>query len=130
MGMYTEFHFNTRLKGDTPKDVIHVLKYMVGISNVSPSPMPKHEFFKCDRWRFLFTMDSYYFDSITHSILEHDDILEGYVLSVRSNLKNYGGEIEKFLSFIWPYIEKADDELLGFKRYEEDEEPTLIFYKR
>ena len=125
MGMYTEFHFNTELKKDTPQSVIDILSFMVGDKKKEPNK-PVHEFFECARWKYLFTMDSYYFSADTYSTLRYDDISESYFLCVRSNLKDYDNEIVKFLDFISEYIED-DEEFLGFYRYEEEKKPTLIY---
>lgn len=128
MGMYTEFHFNSELKEDVPESVLAVLRYMLPSDNEQPEPpLPDHPFFKCERWRMLLTMDSYYFDADTHSTLrlDHD---ESYYLCVRSNLKNYDNEINRFVDWITPYLDKFGGEFLGFKRYEEIEVPTLLYH--
>ena len=128
MGMYTELHFNSELKKDVPIQVIDVLKYMVKDRKKKPT-LPEHSFFECERWTMLFVCDSYYFDADTHSTLRFDDISNAYYLCVRANLKNYGEEIRKFLDWITPYLEKYEGEFLGFYRYEESEQPTLIYHK-
>lgn len=71
--------------------------------------------------------DSYYFDADTHSTLRFDDISDSYYLCIRTNLKNYGQEIRHFVDWIMPYLDKFEGEFLGFSRYEETEEPTLIY---
>jgi len=126
MGMYTEIHFNSELKENLDKNVIDILQYMLNHSEDKP-PLPDHEFFKCSRWDMLFMCDSYYFDADTHSTLRFDDISNAYYLCIRSNLKNYDDEIEKFIDWIQPYLEKFKDDFLGFYRYEESEQPTLIY---
>lgn len=125
MGMYTEIHFNSELRRDTPSEVLAVLRYMLGDGD--EPPLPDHPLFSTTRWRYLFTMDSYYFDADTHSTLRFDDIAKTHFLCVRSNIKNYDGEIEAFLDWIDPYLEKYPGDFLGFSRYEETEQPTLIF---
>ena len=64
-----------------------------------------------------------------YTYLSADDISNAYYLCVRANLKNYGEEIRKFLDWITPYLEKYEGEFLGFYRYEESEQPTLIYHK-
>jgi transcription termination factor NusB len=127
MGMYTEFIFAVELEKSTPKNVIEILQYMANHENDMPE-LPQHEFFKCDRWDFLLSCDSCYFSGITNSIIEFDDIIKRHFLTVRSNLKNYDGEIRKFLSWLKPYINDKDHSFLGYFRYEEDDEPNLIYY--
>ena len=127
MGMYTEIHFNSELKSDTPEDVINILKYMVGDLENEPESKQDHELFGDTRWKFMLRCDSYYFDADTHSTLRFDDISNRYYLCVRSNLKNYGNEIENFVEWVKAYLDKTKGEFLGFSRYEETEEPVLIY---
>lgn len=126
MGMYTELHFNAELKQDTPKEIINILQTMLG-KKEKPEMFPKHAFFQTARWSFMLQCDSYYFDAATYSILKYDKISKSYYLCIRCNFKNYDDEIEKFISWIKPYLAKDEDEFLGFYRYEETEQPTLIF---
>lgn len=129
MGMYTELHFNVELAEDVPGDVIDILKFMVGDSEEEPKKLPRHKLFESTRWRFMLRTDSYYFPADTHSTLRYDDIGKSYYLCIRTNLKNYDSEIEKFISWIDPYIDiyTQQGDFLGFYRYEEDNEPTLIY---
>ena len=49
-------------------------------------------------------------------------------LVVRSDFKNYNGEIGKFFDWITPYIEKGGDKtFIGYSLYEEDDEPKLYY---
>lgn len=129
MGMYTAIHFNSELNIPKECGVAEVLKYMVGGRETEPE-LPEHLLFKTERWRFMLQCDSYYFDEDTHSTLRWDEISEAYYLCIRSNLKNYDSEIEQFIKWIMPYCAtKQDGDFLGFYRYEEDEEPTLIYYQ-
>lgn len=130
MGMYTEFVFASELKKETPEEIINILKDMVNGNSYNTYSIPNHEFFKCDRWKCLFTGDSYYFDGGTMSKITYDDITKTYFLTVRSNLKNYDSEIERFLDFIYPYLDEKYDtsDFLGYYRYEENREPDLIYY--
>lgn len=127
MGMYTEIHFNAELKRDTPEDVLSVLRYMVG-GAVIPARMPDHPLFSTSRWAYMLTCDSYYFAADSRSTLRGDDIAGCFFLCVRSNLKNYEAEIEKFIDWITPYVDAGDGDFLGFLRYEETEWPTLIHH--
>ena len=69
--------------------------------------------------------DSYHFDGITDSSITYDVITKRYNLNVRCNLKNYDGEISKFLDFIFPYVITYG--FIGYTRYEEFELPYLIW---
>ena len=128
MGMYTEFHFNASLKENTPIEIIEVLQTMLGDEKVLLNTL-KHPLFttKDSRWRFMLQCDSYCFDADTHSTLRYDDIGKSYYLCIRCNLKNYENEIENFVDWIKPYLDKQKGDFLGFSRYEETEQPTLIF---
>lgn len=44
---------------------------------------------------------------------------------MRVFLKNYNSEIEEFLDWLEPYIETND--FIGYMKYEEFEDPTLIY---
>lgn len=129
MGMYTELHFNSALKEDTPADVLDVLRYMVGLHGTLVALLPEHQLFQTERWKYMLRGDSYYFDADTHSTLRYDDIANQHFLCIRCNLKNYSDEIEKFIDWIMPHLDKFPGEFLGFYRYEESEEPTLIYQK-
>ncbi len=126
MGMYTELHYNTELKRDVPENVLDLLRFMLGKIEQSPET-PEHALFDTDRWTHMLRHDSYYFDADTHSTLRYDQIAEGYFLCIRCNLKNYDQEIEKFIEWIRPYIAGLDGDFLGFMRYEETEDPVLIY---
>ncbi|HBG5345126.1 TPA: hypothetical protein SOK46_002689 [Clostridioides difficile] len=129
MGMYTEFVCAIELKKDTPKEVINILNNMIeGEDRYDITP--PHPFFECRRWRWLFIMDSYSFSGRSNTMFEYDDIAKTHYLTIRSNLKNYDDEINKFLNWIKPYIQIhcEDDEFLGYSRYEECRNPELIYY--
>lgn len=130
MGMYTAIHFNSKLNVTKDSDTAKMLKYMLGERKTRPR-LPDHPLFKTDRWQIMLRCDSYYFDEDTHSTLRWDEISEAYYLCIRSNLKNYDDEIEKFIDWIMPHCGKykEDGDFLGFYRYEEDETPTPIYYK-
>lgn len=129
--MYTALHFSAELKKDTPEMVVDVLNKMVNgkLPFEDPKELPDHEFFKCDRWCFLFTMDSYYFSADTHCSFRFDEIAGAWFLTVTSNIKNYDGEIQKFIDWIMPYVAESTNDFLGYYRYEENREPTLIYKK-
>lgn len=126
MGMYTELHFNARLKPDVPTPVLEILNYMIGYDKFAPAH-PDHPLFNTSRWGVMLRCSSYYFDADTTSTLRYDDISKQHSLCIRTNFKNYDGEIEKFINWIRPYLDKDEGDFLGFHRYEETEEPTLIY---
>lgn len=46
-------------------------------------------------------------------------------VNIRANLKNYDNEIDKFLHWLAPYIDTEG--FIGYTRYEEYDDPTLIY---
>ena len=130
MGMYTEIHFNSKMKEDLPESVVAILLAMCDGQGVEGITLPDHAFFRSTRWAYLCRTDSYYFDADTHSTFRFDEISDAHFLCIRSNLKNYDDEITLFLDWIYPYLDKMEDDFLGFYRYEESEAPTLIYYGR
>ena len=75
MGMYTELHFNAELRKDVPQEVLNVLSYMLDSDKDRPA-LPDHPLFRTQRWLFMLTCDSYYFDADTHSTLRFDEIFD------------------------------------------------------
>ena len=127
MGMYTELIFGASLKKNTPKEVIDVLKYMIGDIKEKPIDFP----FSGNR--SLFLSGSYYFgvcDPVKK--LWFDTIDNSYKISTRSNLKNYNNEIETFLEWIKPYIESGSgsNNMYAIVTYEEDYEPTIYYLNK
>jgi len=126
MGMYTELNIGVSLRSDTPLNVINIIEYMLSDDNMKMCDMPfDHPLFSTERWHFMLLCGSYYFDGQPDSHMVRDDIDHEYKCNVRCNLKNYDNEIELFLDFIRPYLVTRG--FLGYKRYEEDGEPTLIY---
>lgn len=125
MGMYTELNIGVAFKKDTPNNVINILKYMLSEDETVQYELPDHPLFRTARWSIMLVCDSYYFDGQTDSSLRYDDISEQYYLNVRCNLKDYDDEIKKFMDFIQPYLDTRG--FLGYTRYEEDDDPTLIY---
>ena len=124
MGMYTELNIGVDLTPSTPDSVIEVLNYMLG-NKEDMVEVPDHPLFQTERWRYMLGSDSCYFDGRTDSSMVRDAVTGVYALNVRCNLKNYDGEISKFLDFIFPYVRTYG--FIGYTRYEEFELPYLIW---
>ena len=120
MGMYTELVLGVEIK--PTESVLGILRYMLGDTN-DYGQHDNHELFTTDRWSYMLVSDSYYFDGQTDSKLYEDH--GKYYLNIRCNLKNYCGEIKKFLDWLCPYIVTAG--FIGYTRYEEFDDPTLIY---
>lgn len=125
MGMYTELNIGVNFRASTPNNIIKILDYMLGNNDNDNIELTNHPLFSTERWRYMLRCDSYYFDGRTDSSMEYDDIGSNYQLNVRCNLKNYNNEISLFLDFIQPYLDTYG--FLGYIRYEEYEDPMLIY---
>jgi hypothetical protein len=124
--MYTEFNFSVELTEDVSLDVVDILKFMLGEVETEPT-LPEHPLFSTDKWRIMLRKDCYSFIVDRHSTLYFDDMTQSYFLCVRCNLENCDNEIEKFVSWIMPYLDERPGDLLGFSWYEGTEQPTLLF---
>lgn len=131
MGMYTELVIALELPDSTPKEITDVLAFMADAKTpVYTGRLPKHPLFECDRWACLFSMSSYYFAGQTQRVFKFDENANAWFLTSRANLKNYNGEIQKFLDWIEPYVcdRGETDCFVGYWRYEESTAPTLIYF--
>lgn len=128
MGMYTEIYVKATFPKDTPKEVIEVIKYMMGQSETNPESLPDHPLFGDTRWRYMLQCSSYYHVPKSVGEFWHDHISNGWYLVSRSDLKNYDNEIEHFFNWISPYVEKSNEKtFIGYSLYEENNEPTLYY---
>lgn len=127
--MYTALHLGVEIVPTAPKEVIDALYLMVGTYEAVPT-LPDHPLFQTPRWHHMLTCGSYYFDVQTHSELTWDDTASTYFLTVNSNFKNYDCELDHFLDWLSPYIraKRSGDYWVGYWWYEEDEEPSAIWY--
>jgi hypothetical protein len=125
MGMYTEIYINVNLKKDTPDDVIKVLKAMCDMLSDQECNEVLADY--PDRWICLFSNMSYYTPSTNCRFLKFDNITQRWSLLGKGDIKNYSGEIEKFFEWIIPYVKGCPGDFIGYSRYEEDSQPTLIF---
>lgn len=135
MGMYTELNCALVLHKKTPSHIIQILGDMVrgrreeaeAFVECCP-PLFSHELFSTARWTSLCASASYYFAANeAESKLRWDETAQDWRLTIRSNLKNYDKEIEKFLDWISPFLQMMPGDFLGYKMYEEDPFPTLLF---
>lgn len=127
MGMYTELVLNVGLGNDIPPSVVGILKFMTGQSTVTPI-VNDDPLFRTDRWEWMLQSASLYFVPQAQSRLI-EKLENTYHLSIRCDLKNYSGEIEAFLDWIAPHVENFGDPIFGgYTRYEEDENPTLVYF--
>lgn len=128
MGMYTELLLGVRLKAETPEHVIQTIHHMRDNTQPMPAEYPSHELFRTERWDWMLRSGgSYYFEAHSGiSRFDFDEITCGWQLTVLFNIKNYSGEIEAFVDWIMPWVDAFPGTMLGYKRYEEADEPTII----
>lgn len=130
MSMYTEIYVKAVLKEGVNINVIDVLKYMLGMDNIELEDLilPNHSLFTTNNWHYMLRSGSYYHVPYVVSLFEYNNISENYYLVVRSDFKNYQGEVEKFFDWISPHVEKDGDKtFIGYSLYEEDDEPKLYY---
>ena len=132
MGMYTELSIAVNLNLNTPQTVIDAVRAMSeGHEGFVPDPsIAAHPLFDTDRWSWmLISGGSAYFDGPTCCKFVRPYGHEGWKLLVHTNIKNYSKEWQRFLDFLGPYIEVNSEEraFIGHFRYEEDDEPTLLY---
>lgn len=124
MGMYTELVLGVEIVPDD--NVIGILRHMLDEIDHFDGDY-SHPLFETPRWSYMLNCGSWYFDGQTDSKLFTRKLCDyvAYFLNVRCNLKNYDDEIELFLDWLNPYIKTQG--FLGYYRYEEFENPTLIY---
>ena len=129
MGMYTEIYVKISLKEDAPKEVIEILKHMMGEdAEISNGKLPDHELFTKGRWEFMLRCSSYYHMPSCVGKFWYDNIARQWFLLSRSDLKNYENEIESFFDWITPYAEQnSEKQFIGYELYVEENEPTMYY---
>lgn len=132
MGDYTALHLAVELRRDTPREVINLLKFMTSGAEFPGIPVPAHPLFdEATRWDIMLRAGSAYHPfsgSLGNGIAQPLPGRE-YELTVLSSFKNYGGEIEKFVDFIKPYIYPHNPRWIGYAWPDWDDEPKPLYWK-
>ena len=90
--------------------------------------IPSHRLFATERWYCMLRSGSYSHVPYTVKLFECNDISENYYLVVRSDFKNYDGEVEKFFDWIRQYLQQDYYKtFIGYSLYGEAIEPTLYY---
>lgn len=132
MGMYTECFVISQIKKDISKKDLDVLFFLFGGAD-EPAELPEHEFFKDKSWDLIGKGSSFYHIPFAMGkITNKDDCFmdyeyDNYYLVSRSDLKNYSDTIEKFFDWFNPLSNRSIGEMIGYKRYECDDAPTIIY---
>lgn len=129
MGMYTELILGCRLSKDAPKILTDSLDYVInGKEDDLVSEEVKDFVVKYDLGYLCHSASYYFGQCLPTSLFCYDKISKQWVLSIRSNLKNYEGQIENFLDYISEYVTKGsgyENEIYAYVQYEEDAFPTI-----
>ena len=127
--MYTELILGCSLSKDTPKILINSLDYVI---NHPEDDFPSEEIknFVIDYdLMYLCHSASYYFGVSTPvCMMKYDEISKEWIVSIRSNIKNYEDQIERFLNYIFDYISHGSGyeyNIYAYVQYEEDALPTI-----
>ena len=135
MGMYTELIFEAKLSGDTPKDVIDaislVCKDCANIKTTSSAFAIDNIIEHFDLWYLLTSNSAYFPAQYSYSRIYYNELEDTYSLFIRSDLKNYEKQIDKFLEYIKPYIVKGmgSKDIYAYVLYETGSEPTIYSLK-
>ena len=123
MGMYTEIVIKADVFPSISEKVKNILEYMFNRPDIvePPTDLPDHPFFQTDRWFMIGSCNSFYHIPWTDSKYAHDSLFS------RSDIKNYGGEIELFWDWIRPYLNHLPEQCIGYQWYEEYDKPKLIY---
>jgi hypothetical protein len=134
MGMYTELVIKVGIIRDKPEEVDFILNFLFNPNSAndiwnekmeirSEVVLPDHPFFKCPRWTAVGRSNSYY------HIPACCNFYDGSNLFSRSDLKDYDNEISLFLDWINPYLCGDMGNFIGWKWYEEFNEPEFLYIK-
>jgi len=125
--MYTELIFGASFKKNTPQNVIDTIRYLAGDLEEEP------EGYLWEEDRNVLVNGSYYF-AVSDPVIKmwQDEITDQWILSARSNLKNYENEIEKFLELVKPWIDSGSgyNDMYAITMYEEDNEPKIYYLNK
>jgi hypothetical protein len=124
MGMFTEIYINVNLKTNTPPEVLNILKKMCSPVELS---LKEWDSEYPDTWLYLFKSGSYYTPNTYCRFFEYDKINECYSLLGKGDIKNYGEEIQQFFDWILPWVDGESGDFVGYHRYENNQQPTLVF---
>ncbi len=129
MGSYTRFQFKAKLLPSTPLIIDEVinrfdriadfLEYEVIMSQNNKANLVSktntHPFWNTSRWDMLFHSSNW--DS---SIKPSTFNVKDRILFIDSEFKDYDNEIEKFIDYITPYIQKRRNKLyVGYYKVED-----------
>lgn len=134
MGMYTELVIKADIKPEKSQEVEFILNFLFNPNSENDIwdekmqikteiVLPDHLFFKCPRWTGIGRSNSHY------PIPACCNFYDGLYLFSRSDLKDYHDEITLFLDWINPFFSCDSGKFIGWKWYEESNEPEFLYVK-
>lgn len=125
MGMFTELTLNCELRRDVPDFVINTIKYMLDIIKEPQEGYP----FTSGRFPIILLGSSAYFLDTNPTIFKFDELDNIWLLSTRSNIKNYNNEIETFIEWLKPYVKAGvgSHDLYASVLFETNKTPTMYY---
>jgi len=139
MGYYTKLKFKAKLKQDTPKDVINILKRVIVEQDLGHKkilfnnkdvfkPDLNHPFFKCERWYMLFLSTNWDNEMQGGKFYEKNG---RWVLDLHTEFKNYDSEIDHFFDWIKPFIVgRKKKQYVGYYRGENKDRQYNLYVER
>lgn len=120
MGTYTEVLLRTKLKYNLESDIESVFNFLFNNGD-KPTAIPNHAFFECRNWQRFGRCSYSNFQTFSY-------INDGYLCS-RFDVKVVAKDIDKFLDWIEPYIDKNEQDYvcIGWYWYEKEQQPELVF---
>jgi hypothetical protein len=117
MGSYTELVLKVNLI-DIDQNTKDILA-MIFLDGMTPDKLPDHEFFDHPDWTLLARSGSAY------HVDNAQNYFDGEKIFSRSDFKSSDSVIDLFIDWLSPYID--GDRCIGWKWYDGDEEPELIY---
>jgi hypothetical protein len=115
MSRFTELNVIFALKSDTPEEIVDVLLLHDAPGRRQPKTIPTHPLFEGTLCRYMLCETGA--EAYSNARMELSG-LGRYLVSIRCNCENANGEIEKFISWVMPYIHARRGEFLGYTRPE------------
>lgn len=121
MGMYTELVLKCDLNYNLTEEQTLILNWLLKEGD-KPVQLPDHPFFHTPCGDMIGKSCSFYHHP--ESIVSWTDDY----LFIRIDIKNYDGEITKFVDWLKPILNHVEGDCIGWSWCEEESTPTLLMY--
>jgi hypothetical protein len=122
MGMYTKLFLDCSFRSDIPEVDMRALEYLFDGAD-KPEILPSHTFFSKNRAHYMFQSPAYTGPAVTVKL---SDYYDNHV-TAHIEVKNYEDEIEAFIDWARPLLAEEEGHCVGWKWFEEADNPTLIY---